>query len=94
MRRVPGLISFSRSDTKPWIRVVYAEDLIWWKYLKKCSCYEALLLNVNGNQSGSQNGRASLKASDGDAQSKKRSVLESVAKLIKKAVRRILGQKA
>lgn len=94
VRRVPGLISFSRSDTKPWIRVVYAEDLIWWKYLKKCSCYEALLLNVNGNQSGSQNGRASLKASDGDAQSKKRSVLESVAKLIKKAVRRILGQKA
>ena len=83
--RAPRLLSFSRSRAKPWIRAVYAEDLIWWEYLKKCAGYEALLLSVS-RESCSQGGAPGQDGSSGAALSKKRSVLGRAAALIKKAL--------
>lgn len=92
--RAPKLISFSCSGTKPWIRTVYAEDLFWWEYLKKCVGCEALLLNVNGYQSGSRRGAFSQNRSTGTAESKKLTVLGRAAMLIKKAISRLHKQQA
>lgn len=88
-RRAPRLISFSRSETKPWIRAVSEEDLIWWEYLKKSAGYEALLLNVS-RKSCSPGGTPRQNGSAGAAYSKKRSALGRAAMLIKKALHGLL----
>lgn len=87
--RAPKLLSFSRSETKPWIRAVSLEDLIWLEYLKKSAGYEALLLSVS-RKSCSQGGTPGQDGSSGASHSKKRSAPGRAAMLIKRALRGLL----
>ena len=46
----PKLINFSNDSVKPWIGVVYDEDLIWWEYFRKCPGYDILLQNLRSGR--------------------------------------------